>query len=292
MPDYSAYGLKFRLPFACPALPPAPAGSVPDLAVVEGPVPRDLPAPLASGVRWQAEPGRYLWRGGRRAGRFLVEGGERIVLERGPEPEDELLAFHFLDTVLAAVLRQRGMLVLHANAAVTPTGAVAITGISGAGKSTTLAALLARGCTMLADDITVLRLGHDGRVEALPGVPQFHLTEDAARGLGRDISGLPRYRWRRMKAAVPARLSSGPAPLRDLYRLDVVTGDALVQTTLSGSDKFTVAQECIYGPLLPQEHPRLFALIAALADQVGVHRLQRPADRWTTDAVAEVMLRG
>ncbi|MBI5301185.1 MAG: hypothetical protein HY868_03540 [Chloroflexi bacterium] len=289
---YTVYDLTIQTTFACPALPRAPRETTPDIIVTEGATPRELAAPVATGKIWQAEPGRFLWRGGARAGRFLVEGGTRVTLQRSPTAEDEMLALHFLDSVLAAILRQRGMLVLHANAAVTPAGAVAISGESGAGKSTTLAALVARGCAMLTDDITALRLGHDGRVEALPGVPQLHLTEDAADGLGCDIVGLPRNKWRRMKAAVPAHraMALEPAPLRALYLLQPRDGDGLRVQPLTGAEKFDVVQTCIYGPLLPQEHPGQFPLFAALVEQATVFRLERPTERWSVDDVVDTIL--
>lgn len=287
---YTVYHLTFQTPFPCPVLPAAPPAAPPDVVVQDGIVPPQLAAPAMAGANWQAEPGRFLWRGGPRAGRFLVEAGDRVIVQRGPRAEEELLAFHFLDSVLAAVLRQRGLLVLHANAAVTPAGpALAVSGDSGAGKSTTLAALLARGGAMLADDLTALRLGATGVVEVLPGVPQLHLCADAAEGLGQDISALPRYQWRRMKAAVPAAVSAA-APLRALYLLRIGAGAEVRLNPLRGAAKFAAVQECVYGPLLPQEHPDLFRLFAALTDQVPVYRLERPAGLWTVDTLVEMML--
>ncbi len=289
---YIVYTLVVRLPFPCPILPAAPVEAVPDVIVEEGSVAYQLPAPLAEDLRWQAEPDRFLWRGGARAGRFLVEGGQHVTLQRGRATNDEFLVYHFLDAVLAAVLRQRGWLVLHANAAVTPHGAVAISGESGAGKSTTLAALLRQGCTMLADDVTALRLRSDGCVEALPGVPQLHLSEDSAAGLGQDISGLPRRRRQRLKAAVPARsiMAESPALLRALYVLRSYSGEAVRVTALSGAEKFAAVQECIYGPLLPDEHPGQFPLFAAVTDRVAVFRLERPIGRWSIDGVLKAVL--
>lgn len=284
---YTVYNFILQTPFPCPVLLPAPPNAAPDVVVRDGAVPRQLDAPVIAGEQWQAEPGRFLWRGGARSGRFLVENGHSVTVQRNPAAENELLAFHLLDTVLAAVLRRRGLLVLHANAAVTPTGeAIAVSGQSGAGKSTTLATLLARGCTMLTDDITALRPGTAGGVEALPGIPQLHLCEDAAEGLGQNIAHLPRYQWRRLKAAVPAAVSPVAAPLRALYLLQTGPGDGVRVQLLTGAEKFSAIQSCVFGPMLSQEHPQLFQLFAAVAGQVAVYRLERPAGQWTVDAIA------
>jgi hypothetical protein len=291
---HTAYGLTFHLPFPCPVLPPAAPDAEADVTVGEGPVPRELEAPTAQGQGWQAGPGRFLLKAGMCAGRFLVENGRQITLQRGAVADDEALGFHFLDSVLAAALRQNGLLVLHANSVVTPRGAVAISGESGAGKSTTLAALLRRGCGMLADDITVLRPAADGRVEVLPGVPQYCLCQDAADTLGQSIAGLPRHRRRSNKFVLPshAAMAKSPAPLQALYLLRSHPGNDLRVRRLSGAEKFDAVQESIYGPLLPEEHPDHFSLFAALTDQIAVFRMERPQNRWTADAVAEAVLHG
>src|SRR5205807_1718557 len=163
----------------------------------------------------------------------LVERG-RVTLERNPGAEEPILAQRFTGMVLAAVLRHRGRLVLHANAALTPRGAIAIAGRSGAGKSTTLAALLARGCAMLADDITALRLAADGQVEALPGVARVHLTQAAADGLRYDIPREPRLGT---KAAVPTDHSMAVTPgrLHAIYLLDTHPGSDVRVTSLTGA---------------------------------------------------------
>jgi ABC-type multidrug transport system fused ATPase/permease subunit len=168
---YTVYGLTVSTPFACPGLSPAADGATPDVIVQNGSVPRQLPDPVLSEERWDVDPERFLVRGGRRAGRFLVESAG-VTVERNPEGRDELLGECFVSEVLPAILRYRGVLVLHANAAVAPRGVVLVAGESGAGKSTTLAALLESGCAMLADDVTTVTLAPGGQLEVLPGVPR------------------------------------------------------------------------------------------------------------------------
>lgn len=291
---HTAYGLTFHLSFPCPILPRAAAGATPDVTVVEGAVPQQLAAPVAQDRTWEAEPGRFLLRAGRSAGRFLVERGRRITLQRGAAADDDALGFHFLDSVLAATLRQNGLLVLHANAVATPHGARAVSGASGAGKSTTTASLLQRGCTLLADDLTVLRPGPEGVLEVLPGVPQFCLCDDTMERSHRPVAGLSRHRRCSRKFVVTARaeMANRPVPLRALYLLRSYAGNEVRVRRVTGTEKFDAIQEAIYGPLLPQEHPALFPLFATLAKQVAVFRLERPEKLWTVDTVAEVILGG
>ena len=192
---------------------------------------------------------------------------------------------------MAAALRQRGLLVLHANVALTPSGAVMVSGRSGAGKSTTLAALLQRGCAMIADDVAVLRLGATGSVEVLPGIALMHLWEDAAGRLGLNTKGLPPHPLRPRKAAVAAPVVHAlPLPLRAMYLLECNGIERLCVFSLTDMDKLVALLDCVYGPMLPGEHPEQFRLFSATAEQVAIHRIVRPEGRWTVDEVVEVVL--
>ena len=288
---YTAYGITFEVPFQCHGLTAAAPGTPAEVVVRHGTVPRALDAAVASDQRWDIAPGQFLLRGGRRAGRFLV-CDRSITLERNPAAEDGVVARCFTEEVLPVVLRQRGLLVLHANAAVTPGGVVAIAGESGAGKSTTLAALLERGCTMLADDITALHLTPEGHLEVRPGVGRVSLTEAAVDGLGYRLHpGLDRS-WRPTKSALATgeSMASDPGRLSALYVLSTHDGPRARLAPLAGLEKFDAAQRCLYGPMLPGEHPGAFPLIQAFMRAVAVYRLQRPAAGWTVPEVADIIL--
>jgi len=292
---YHAYGLTIRVPFACPALTPPAIGSVVaavDVDVQERPVPRRMRARWAGEASWDAAPGLFLLRGGPRAGRFLVEAGN-VTFERNAGCNDAALARCFTDQVLAALLRHRGLLVLHANAVAAPDGVIVIGGESGVGKSTTLAALLERGCRMLSDDVTALRRGGaSGSVEVVPGAAQTHLTEHAAENLGYPVDPAQLQPWRRMKAAIPTHdgMASRPGRLAALYVLRVSRGDDVAVAQASGGDKFHALQECMYGPMFSEEHPALFPLMSTVVAAVPFFRLERPAGRWSVGEVADAIL--
>lgn len=75
-------------------------------------------------------------------------------------------------TALPATGWMRGQFMLHAAAVVLPgqTGALAVSGVSGSGKSTVAAALLTRGASLVADDsVAVSPDGGQWRVAGLPG---------------------------------------------------------------------------------------------------------------------------
>lgn len=297
---HELYGLTISLPFPCPFLPHVETNPIPHVTVTYGPVPKKLAGAVASkdswqgGYCWQAAPGRFLFKGGKRSGRFLVENGCRITLHRNALAEDKRLVFHLLHSVSAALLRQRGYLVLHASTARTSAGAIAFCGESGAGKSTTLAALLLEGCAMISDDITVLRFAGNGGVETVPGPSRMHLCEDAAQGIGLQPSKLDRHPMRRAKVALtaPGASCSKAVPLRKLCILGSRKARSLRQRNLQGAEKLDALLACVYGPLLPEEHPGLFKLFSAVAEQTEISHIERPENRWTVDEILKAVLDG
>jgi hypothetical protein len=296
---YSYHGLTIELPFPCPFLPRIGDDGAPDVTVVHGPVAGKLDNAVitddsrAAGYCWQAAPGRYLLKGGLKSGRFLVEGGRRITLQRNRDAVEKRILFHLLHPVTAALFCQRGLLSLHASSADTPAGTIALCGRSQAGKSTTLAALLSKGCTMVSDDITIVRHGQD-HVEAAAGSTVMHLWDDAAHRVGLDLSGCDRHPTRRGKAALvaPTGPSAGGMPLRTIYILEPGTGETVDVSRVIGTNKLDALLECVYGPLFQEEHPGLFPLLSATAEQVAIVRIRRPGDRWSLDEVVSVILDG
>jgi len=289
---YEFYGKTFSLPLSCFGLPELSEGSPPDISMVEGRVPLRLEMPRASNTRWDASPGRYLFRGGPHAGRFLVEKGKNVILERNPHAEESLLASYFLSSILAAVMRQQGYLVLHASTLLLNGKGIALTGESGAGKSTTLSHLLDKGAVMVSDDLTVVSSGKDGKIEVLPGIPKLSLCEDAALRTGRNITTLQRNPLRRDKVHTPldASFCTTNAPLHVIYELSVGATPEVRLTTLSGAAKFNTLQSAVYGPMFPDEHPAQFALFAIMAEKLDCSHLERPRSGWSLGTVVEKIL--
>lgn len=293
---YQAYSLVIHTPFPCPQLKAVELLTAPDIVVKEAPVAKRLDNCVVSDQRWDAAPGRYLWRGGPQSGRFLVEEGKKILLDRNPEASDDLLATHFLSNVIVALLRQRGFLVLHASTAAYHTDkgvmAISVSGESGVGKSTSLAAILSAGGSMLSDDITAINLSLDGHPVVIPGVPRIYLCTDSALELSYDPDTLDTRSGGRAKSVIPSlpNMAVNSAPLAKLFVLHKYSGDRLRLRRLKGHERFVAIQNSIYGPMFPEEHPSHFSLFSALVDQVEVYWLERPVDIWTSKEILKVLL--
>jgi hypothetical protein len=288
---YSAYGLTLRTPFPCAALVEADANATVEVEVVEGRVPRQLTNPFVRDAYYDVSPDQLLFRGSVRSARFLVENAAKITFEKYDTCEDDLFRHHLLHHVVAALLRQRGLLVLHASSVVNSKSTVGLTGTSGAGKSTTMAALVARGWRMLSDEIAALRLNDDGALEILPGATVVHLHEDAAAALPYKTAGLMRHEWHRGKMAVPLREARGNAPavLNRLVHLRVAASGNICAQRVTGHQKLPLLMSAIYGPAFSGQHAATFDMFAAALTEVEFISVTRPPDAWTLDAVVEAV---
>jgi hypothetical protein len=189
--------------------------------------------------------------------------------------------------VLAALLRLRGLHCLHASAITLNGWALAIVGSSGAGKSTTAAALTAHGFSVLSDDVGLLREDH-GAFSVVPAEPRLRLWPDAARAANLADADAPRVLSGSPKrfAAVPVRgrgrarsRYGSPVPLAAIYLLDRdAASDAAIRIEpIRGAAAIVALTSQLYAGLLSDEaRAGEFAFIGRLAATVPLRRVRRP----------------
>jgi hypothetical protein len=145
----------------------------------------------------QSEPGLTVADGGLlltvdQVGRYLISEGRSITVEPANGIDARNVRLFLLGSAFGALLHQRGLLPLHANAIEIDGKAVAFMGASGAGKSTLAALLHDRGFRVLADDVCVVSFDARGNARACPGLPRLRLWRDALEMTGRAAEGLSR----------------------------------------------------------------------------------------------------
>lgn len=212
---YSAYGLVIHSELPLPeAIPLAEADA--DASIRRGKI--DWSPRGESCFHFTAEEAYFFWEG---LGKFLVRGGNEIVVESISGAEDRLVRLPLLGVVLSVLLHQRGLMVLHASAVAIEGQAVAFLGNKGEGKSTTAAMLYARGHSLVADDAVVLDFANPQCPKVIPGFPQFKLWPEAAAMIGEDPEALPRLIPGLEKRArqIADRFSTSSLPLKGIYLL-------------------------------------------------------------------------
>src|ERR1035437_8128434 len=144
-----------------------------EIAIRRATLPKTLPSVVAEFPTGQYN-GRELLLESPVAGRFLLRGGNEILIDPAPSSVEGEIRSYLLGTVFGALCHQRGILPLHSAVIDLPNGGcVAFVGPSGAGKSTLAAALASRGHKVITDDVCFLQVGESREVQAWPGLSRI-----------------------------------------------------------------------------------------------------------------------
>jgi hypothetical protein len=152
-------------------------------------------------------------------GAYLVRNGCEIVVDPLPSMDEQVTRLFLLGSALGVLIHQRGLLTLHASAVALNGGAVVFMGESGWGKSTTAAALHARGHNVLADDLVALDMSSTGAPTVLSGFPRLKLSPEPAAALGHDLEKLSVFHPEDERRDCGVRFQPTSLPLVCIYVL-------------------------------------------------------------------------
>lgn len=180
-------------------------------------------------------------------GDFWVTPNSVTVQKSDDAAMEDLLAY-LVGTVLATVLHHSGAMPLHISALLSPAGAIAFTGDSGAGKSTIAAHVHeATGWPLISDDVSALIIS-DGNILLESGVLTVKLWRDTLSSLDRSSVGLKRglQRVDKFHAINPEDFVTGRHPLRALIQLN--WGESFELRSATGVEAFKIALGSVYRP--------------------------------------------
>lgn len=275
---YDLYDVTVDSQLELPEARKAPPGATPAASIRVGPVDT-----AGSGIGRQlgpfvwAAPG-MLWLQVPGVGRFLVTGGDRIVVEPDPAADADSVRVFLLGSALGAMLLQRGLIVLHGNAVVIGDACLVCVGRTGAGKSTLAAEFMRRGYPILADDVVPI----DAACRALPGLPRIKLCQDALERLDLGAEGLRRIRPGVAKFNLPvigSLFRAEAAPVRWIYVLEPSPRSEVLVEVVRGMDRLAPLRNHTYriryveGMDLRSGHLASCGRLASCAD---VRRVRRP----------------
>lgn len=283
---FSCFDFRLSSDIALGELTPAddPADARPIVSVRRGMVPETLPDATApvQGLQVTGDSALLTVTG---TARYLIRGGQEIIVDAVPGAAERNVRLFLLGSALGALVYQRGLLPLHANAVVIDGAAYAVTGPSGTGKSTLAAWFAQGGYPVLCDDVCVVSFDADGRPLAWPGLPRVKLWQDAADALGHSTVGLDRAVEGLEKFHVPIGLAArDPVPLAGLYTLDRADDGVAAIVPIGGAAAMGAVLTNSYrgeyvAPLgLTRAH---FAQCATVARHAAIFAMTRP---WGFDA--------
>lgn len=277
--DYSVFGLRVRSSFRLPELFLAEGDGLPDVTIETGPV-----AGCESGDDGlRAEDGALLLDIPDVA-RFRISDGNTITVDADIDTPERNVRLYLLGSAFGAVLHQRGLLPLHANAVEIDGKAVAFMGASGEGKSTLAAWFHDQGHRVIADDVCVVRNGDVERPYALPGVARLRLWQDALEASGREVGSYERSyadeTWDKFDVPVESTASApGEIELSGLYdlcraedfRIEELRGIEAAETVFA----HTYRGSYVSAARSEQSH---WQSCIRLVQSTPVFRLSRPSD--------------
>lgn len=229
---------------------------------------------------------------------FLISSdGGRILFRALPHATLESLNVHLLGHVLSFSLLARGADPLHGTVIDAGGDAIAFVGDCGRGKSTLAAALLARGCRVVTDDVVALRK-RGGRWGVHPGIPRLKLAQDVARTvLGRlDAPRMIHGVEKRVIALTPKESVGTIRPLKVIYVLGAPDADARLTSVriepLSARDAFLEVIRAAFNLFVSNRmrHANQFAFATQLVADVPVRSLDYPRDLACLPAVCDAVL--
>ncbi|WP_439817020.1 hypothetical protein [Zavarzinia sp. CC-PAN008] len=263
------------VPWPTGMAPPRP----PDISVRFGPVAPATATPLyQSSVLSILDPGEALIDHPDIA-RIAIRDGRHIVIDARPGAPATQVEYYAFGMGLGVLCHQRGLVPMHASGLDLGGQVLALTGASGAGKSTTARSLIQRGLAQVTDDILAVE---PASLLAMPSFPASNLWSDAAAMLDQGIDPAARIRPNvekfKLDAATPFRHQ--PLPLGTVVALVRDRSLTAPQVTrLKRGEAAMVINRFIYGSGFARvtgTQALCFRTAAALATRVPVHLLRWP----------------
>ncbi len=212
---------------------------------------------------------------------FHVIDGSRVVVDAHAEAEPRAVRLFLLGPVMALLLHQRKMLVLHASAVVVDGEVIAFAGDKGEGKSTLAGAMTAEGYPPICDDVLAIDLCDSNRIVAYPGFPQLKLMPDSAEQIGLAANDLPRIHpdYEKRAARMHGECAPDPLTVKRIYILQTAEQEAI--ESLSPQNRLVeLVRHSYLAPLLETtgESADHFRQVVLLANRIEIVALKRTRD--------------
>ncbi|MFA6074692.1 MAG: hypothetical protein WCV63_03695 [Negativicutes bacterium] len=239
---------------------------------------------LRSENQWFAGDNERFWFRVRGVGEFLICRGQEITVQVYDDADLALVRLFVIGSAFAALMHQRGALVLHGAVLTNGDKAVLFTGESGAGKSTLAAMLWNRGYKLVTEDVAVL-YQQDGQWLVYPGYPFMRVCPDMLTALGLDVDRLELVKifthTEKYLVNLRDRFVSVPVMLNEIIVLAKADQEKYGSQDFNGNmDKFSVVANNTYRSYFLQPQDLLeqhFHQCASLARQLTVRKIVRPA---------------
>lgn len=208
---------------------------------------------------------------------------------------------YLLGPVLGLLLRLKGVVCLHASAAVIEDYAVVFCGAEGAGKSTTAAGLAKQGFAVLSDDVVALKAlekTEKGSYEVVPAYPRVNLWPTAVRLVYGREDALPAIvedwdkRYLELGRHESARFEDRSMPLAVVYVLEQDDNSTEIAVKLlprKDALLSLVANTYATNLLTQVQRAEEFEFLSRLVEVVPVRKLNPRRREWNVSQLCEAI---
>ncbi|SCX83717.1 hypothetical protein [Butyrivibrio sp. INlla14] len=236
-----------------------------------------------------------------KGGFYVIRAGREIIFECREGYSPAMVSGWILGYAMAMLLLQKKTLAIHCSGVVipdkgnnnefVPAGAVLISGVSGAGKSSLTRKLLERGYRIMADDVAAVKF--DGEKDMVfPAFPYQKLCRNEVDSRKLDHDGLIYIDEDKDKFLVPVGdvFVSEPQPLKLMAFLTVGDVKEVTIRKLTGFEQFlgfnnSLLLKVLKGPW--ENYPEVINLSMKLASKCPVYQIVRPFEGDSQDIIAD-----
>jgi hypothetical protein len=274
---YTAFGLTIASQIHMPELSPAGAEAQVQVKIGLGQVPHTIDDALMRNPWYEVSKNAFLLHVEGIAD-YYVQNGDTITIAPDEKASQEDIRVLLLTSVMAQLLHQRGIFVLHGSAVLVRNKAVLLLGSAMAGKTSLVLQLYQQGYPVLSDELcaTVIR---NGKMMILPGIPRLAVWQDALERAGEDPTAFTAIRRGIAKYNYPVKgngVTNG-VEISDIIFMSFGNTRNIALTAVTGTEKFKKIMLSVYHLEsktygFPREQNYLYAV--GLANGAKVYRLE------------------
>lgn len=289
MYQYYIYGIGIHSEIKLYNLAEAPVA--PDVTVHYGPLPKDIITRTQQGLTSCISLSRIWFRN--EIGHFIIRNGNEILVHPLEGATEKDLASFILGWSLSFLFLMRGYSAIHCSAIeIDANRAALISGVSGAGKSTTALSLIDAGHRYLADDIIMVQPSPDMLI--YPGFPLQKVCRNIAEQI--DPADLFYINERKDKFAYynTKDFCGEPRRLTTMIMLNKHEGDTVLTEELTGFAKWN----CILQNLFLLDAYKSFdyppeekARTLELAGKLTIYKISRPTGKDTVEEIRDIIIK-
>lgn len=235
---FSVFGLIIESEIKLPELFPAEAEAQVQVKICLGQVPLTLDDVVKKSPWYEISQNAYLLRVEGIAD-YYVQNGDSIMIAPNEKASQADIRVFLLTSVIAQLLYQRGVFVLHGSAVQIKDKATLFLGPTIAGKTALILELYRKGYPLLSDELCAVTI-ENGEIVILPGIPRLTVWKDTLEKAGEDPAEYTTIRQNLSKYDVSVKDNFGnkATTISDVVIMSSNNMQNITLKTVSGAKKF------------------------------------------------------